>query len=409
MTRQDLLFSSWPLRGVFVQREYAMSEEIDAVPAVDLLGSAEDALVGSLARKYSLNAPVLRQDATEVSHEEATLDVSHDHDRIIHDRSRPFSIPATRYTYHVPFTGDGSLFQCTASTVSFNPPRAALRSGELELVFVCPHDKTVDLKGQFEQALASVNSHLAWIARDVREFNEALPGKAQAAIARRRARLVASHETARSLGYPLRRRSDAPKTYAVPEVRRKAPTSPKPLADAAAPLEPALALEEYEHILSVIANMVLVMERSPAAFRTMDEEALRQHFLVQLNGQYEGQATGETFNFEGKTDILVRLEGKNIFIAECKFWSGPQSLDDAITQLLGYASWRDTKTAILLFNRSRRLTTVLNAIPGVVQRRPEFLRVLQCATETGFRYVLHHRDDPERELVLTVLAFEVPA
>ena len=40
---------------------------------------------------------------------------------------------------------------------------------------------------------------------------------------------------------------------------------------------------------------------------------LRQHFLVQLNGQYEGQAVGETFNYEGKTDILIRSEGKKPF------------------------------------------------------------------------------------------------
>src|SRR5260370_4966399 len=54
----------------------------------------------------------------------------------------------------------------------------------------------------------------------------------------------------------------------------------------------------------------------------MGEEDLRTHFLVQLNGVYEGQATGETFNFEGKTDILIRADGGNIFIAERKFWSG---------------------------------------------------------------------------------------
>lgn len=72
--------------------------------------------------------------------------------------------------------------------------------------------------------------------------------------------------------------------------------------------------------------MVLVMERSPHAFAKMGEEDLRTHFLVQLNGLYEGQATGETFNFEGKTDILIRVEGKNIFIAECKFWTGPKRI-----------------------------------------------------------------------------------
>ena len=55
--------------------------------------------------------------------------------------------------------------------------------------------------------------------------------------------------------------------------------------------------------------MVAVMEWSPRAFVGMGEEDLRQHFLVQLNGAYEGQATGETFNFEGKTDILRARAG----------------------------------------------------------------------------------------------------
>jgi hypothetical protein len=59
-------------------------------------------------------------------------------------------------------------------------------------------------------------------------------------------------------------------------------------------------MAEYEHILEIMSNMVHVIERSPEAFKGMREEDLRQHFLVQLNGQYEGQATGETFNFQGK-------------------------------------------------------------------------------------------------------------
>jgi hypothetical protein len=141
----------------------------------------------------------------------------------------------------------------------------------------------------------------------------------------------------------------------------------------------------------------------------MNEEDLRQHFLVQLNGQYEGQATGETFNFEGKTDILIRAEGKNIFIAECKFWRGPAALTEALDQLLGYASWRDTKTALLVFNREKSFSAVLAKIPEVVKAHSNFKRELSYDSETGFRYVLHHRDDKNRELTLTILAFEVPA
>ena len=67
------------------------------------------------------------------------------------------------------------------------------------------------------------------------------------------------------------------------------------------------------------------MELSPHAFHDMGEEDLRSHFLVQLNGAFKGHATGETFNFQGKTDILIPVEGKNVFIAEFKFWKGEKA------------------------------------------------------------------------------------
>ena len=102
-------------------------------------------------------------------------------------------------------------------------------------------------------------------------------------------------------------------------------------------------MELYEQALKIIQDMALVMERSPEAFKSMGEEALRQHFLVQLNGQFEGKATAETFNMEGKTDILLREGDRNVFIAECKFWKGPKAFGEAIDQLLGYATWRDGK------------------------------------------------------------------
>jgi hypothetical protein len=98
--------------------------------------------------------------------------------------------------------------------------------------------------------------------------------------------------------------------------------------------------------------MTLVMERSPAAFSHMEEEDIRQHVVVQLNGHYEGKATGETFNCEGKTDILIRHEGRNIFIAECKFWCGEKAFLETIDQVISYLSWRDTKAAVVIFNKN---------------------------------------------------------
>jgi hypothetical protein len=209
-----------------------------------------------------------------------------------------------------------------------------------------------------------------------------------------------------SLGIPVRRLENAAPTYADAPSRRQA-TRPSPGVAAKAP-EPILPAEEYENILTTVRGMAHLMERSPKTFARLGEEALRDHFLLQLNGQYQGGATGETFNFEGKTDILIREKNRNLFIAECKFWDGPAKLAATVDQLLGYASWRDTKTAIFLFNRGRALTGVLAKVIPTISAHSSFVREIRYGGETDFRFVLHHRDDPERELTLTVLAFEVP-
>jgi hypothetical protein len=103
------------------------------------------------------------------------------------------------------------------------------------------------------------------------------------------------------------------------------------------------------------------------------------------------------------------MQGKNIFIAECKFWKGSQAFIATIDQLLSYASWRDTKTAIVLFNRNKDFSAVLAKIPDAAKAHPNFRRELPARSETQFRYILMHKNDPNRELVLTVMAFEVPS
>jgi hypothetical protein len=155
-------------------------------------------------------------------------------------------------------------------------------------------------------------------------------------------------------------------------------------------------------------NMTKVMERSPHTFQTMGEEDIRQHFLVQLNGQYEGQATGETFNVQGKTDILIRYQGANIFIAECKFWHGEKLFLETVDQLMSYLSWRDTKTAILIFNRNKNLSGVLAAIKDAMGKYAHVKRGPKVEGDTRLRYILGIPGDHEREIITTVLVYDIP-
>jgi hypothetical protein len=216
-----------------------------------------------------------------------------------------------------------------------------------------------------------------------------------------------------SLSIPLKRRDKTPETYTIPIIRKKIVISRPTATEEAYRPEPTLPESEYEFMLETIFHMSLAMERSPKTFSKLQEEEIRDFFIIMLNSHYEGQATGETFNFKGKTDILIRHEDKNAFIAECKIWRGEKNLSSAIDQLLKYTCWRDTKTAILLFNENENLTRVLEAIEKTAEsnefyKRKHELKNERLRNETIFSYIFHQPNDANRELFLTIMVFNIP-
>lgn len=139
-----------------------------------------------------------------------------------------------------------------------------------------------------------------------------------------------------------------------------------------------------------------------------DEETLRDHILLYLTPRFEGTSTGETFNKSGKTDILLRFEASNVFIAECKSWSGAKGLLTAIDQLLSYLTWRDSKAALVLFVRNKDFSAVLETIKEVVPTHSQFVRHVRDVDESWFEYRLGLPGDPGREVWLSILAFHLP-
>lgn len=408
MSRDDYLFMEYDLRRVVEGQEKAMNDDIDSVEGNRLLNTNLDELVVYFKDKYQLQAPQLLEDKISVDQNESKIDVSRDPNRFIFDRDEPFYITGTKIDFYVPYEGDKDLFKCQPSTFSLNPPRGVVTETDLILTYQTTDHNGDIIKAEFQRTLDQIKGYLKNIQASAAEFNNQIEDKIRARINSRREKVKNDQGLAASFGFPMRKREGALQTFVVPEVKRKiTPHMPEPTMSPAKP-EPVLDMAEYEHILQIVSNMVTVMERSPKAFVGMEEEALRTHFLVQLNGQYEGQATGETFNASGKTDILIRVDNKNIFIAECKFWKGEEYFKEAINQLLGYTSWRDTKIAILLFNRNKDTSAVLSQIPKIVQAHPNYMRQENYNSETGFRFVMHHNNDKERESILTVLVFDVP-
>jgi hypothetical protein len=104
------------------------------------------------------------------------------------------------------------------------------------------------------------------------------------------------------------------------------------------------------------------------------------------------------FNKSGKTDILLRYETSNVFIAECKFWSGPKGLLKAIDQLFAYLTWRDSKAALVLFVRNQDFTSVLESIKQTIPTHAQFIRHVLDVHESWFEYRLSFPGDPGREV-----------
>ena len=408
MAREDYLFTGPDSFAVDRHQRQQMAADIEKVDAERLLNTPVEDLATYFAEKYKITVPTLDVENLIVDQREKQIDVSRDPMRAIMDRGRPFYVTGTEIEVEVPFSGEAEAFKIQPNPYTLSPPRASIRRSLLTFNIVGTNLDAVQVRSQIDRTIAEIQSYLGNLRGNMASLNDQLPGEARSAIEARRAKLLASRDMVASLGFKMKERESAPKTFVAPEVRRKISPVMPPASSAPFKPEPQLASADYEHILGVMQAMTQVMELSPSAFHNIDEEGLRSHFLVQLNGHYQGQATGETFNYEGKTDILIRSEGRNIFIAECKFWSGPKKLIETIDQLLGYSSWRDTKTAIVLLNRNRDFSKVLDAIPGCVRSYPKYKRDLQGSTETVFRYLFTNRDDPGRELFLTVLAFDVP-
>jgi len=265
-----------------------------------------------------------------------------------------------------------------------------------------------EIKSRISMDLRSLVETIGNLRNDVDQHNQSVPGTVKSAIARKREKALSVKNAVASLGIPIKRR-DAPPTFAAPIKRRKVPVTKPQAREKPFEPEPTLHEAEYGHILGVMKSMSLVIERSPSTFASLDEEPIRNHFLIQLNGHYEGTATGETFNASGKTDILIRVEDRNIFIAECKFWRGPKSFGDAVDQLLSYLTWRDSKCAVLVFLREGSPTSVLEKTHEIMESRCEHRRTVAHDPKGDSRYIFVKESDPGRELIITTQLYNVPS
>jgi hypothetical protein len=377
----------------FINLRKKMIEEIDAIPPEEIVGADGDNLAMQFMEKFQVACPVLSDD---IGYDEP-----------------PFSPRAEQITVkvYVPFTGEAQLFQYSGRSAPVIELPIQVDANQLVIPMRVECHRIGDLPQRMGALLKRIReAGLAPITEQLKFFNPDLKVRALQRIKERQTDL-AGHEhrlgELRKTGFAVRRRNDGTERLIIPVKPKIIIVQPRPTV---ADPDPELSLEDYDEILSVIQSMAKVYERSPSVFRAMNEEHLRTILLVGLNGIFKGQATGETFNGEGKNDILIREKDNNIFIGECLFWNGTDKFRKKLTeQLFRYSTWRDSKLAAIVFNRKKDFTAVVQKMKEVAAGLESRVAELSYAGPSACRHRFRREDDPAKHFILTCLAFEVPA
>lgn len=405
----DLLFHGENLRALIDAYEAEIRKEVEGWERNKILAASEPDLVAYLVKKFTFDPPRLLPDQMSIESEgETRIDPNGRFGYGVSYRSGPDYVPGSYVTVSIPFEGDRDLFRFQASTFNSNPPRGRISGSEILISFQGVGLDPEQTRQDITDTVNRIEQGLQWIKNDCSSWNAHVQSVAERCVRNRKRRLLEQADMVKALGLPIKRREDTSATSIIPVVRKKrkidVPTTPKEEFNP----EPELTDAQYDSILEVIDYLSVSIERNPSTFIHLEEQEIRDIILVSLNGLYEGAATGETFNAGGKTDILIRTDGKNVFIAECKIWSGPKAMHAAIDQIFGYLTWRDTKAALVIFSKNTNFTNVLDRIEKVIPQHSNFKRRLRKVSNTHIRYLFRQKDDPDRDIYLAVQAFNIP-
>ncbi len=331
-----------------------------------LLTENQDVLVAALIEKH-LPQPVT------VSWDEVTRSQVIEVSLQVQDpfeRGANYTVAGSKVILTFPLTGTSDMLAYRASTYSYSSMRGEV-SGNAIVLEVADRTLTAEVvQSRIDQLRQDIDKRAGWANEDLRRFTEVAKEELKSLYLSRKERILHDREVEEALGIPVRS-SDA-RRQPVPACRKQVALETR-RAQAEFVPEPELAEAIYREVLDVVQSWARSLERTPKTSNKLDEEELRDLLLGTLNGYWSGAAGGELFNGSGKTDILIRFNNRNVFIAECKIWRGRKTASEAIGQLLSYLVWRDTKAAIVMFIKTADPAVTMERLHAAVESHPQYV------------------------------------
>ncbi|MDE2112680.1 MAG: hypothetical protein KGJ79_16180 [Alphaproteobacteria bacterium] len=196
-----MLFFKYDMFGVLESQKKTVAKAAEAVPEHRLRAEPVGTLASELARKFTIDVPVIADDAITVSRPREVDVRLGRNEMFMYDDYSGRSIRGTSVTYCVPYTGDKVLFFVRPSCFTLNPPRASVGDGAIEMTYSGVSLDVSRVKAEFDSTLRSIKEYLGNQARDVAAFNTALAQRVEGYLNARKDRLKKGDELVSGLGY----------------------------------------------------------------------------------------------------------------------------------------------------------------------------------------------------------------
>ncbi|SEU15813.1 hypothetical protein SAMN05444285_1628 [Draconibacterium orientale] len=381
-----------------------IKKKIESETKEYILGVEEEDYINFLIEDFKVTPLVIYEESEQIDQPKTKKET-------MTGRFRDYEYEQDVYIFTVRYTFSGSivLFKIRPSTWAWTSYDISVNehSNTVSFSFKLYDQDAEKFKAEKSRAFSAAFTNVVNVNNFAKEWNNSVEGIVRVEFKRVKERFLKENDFFAAINISTNKNTDS--IFSVPTVKKVDIPQPKLDKNREFASVPTMSQNMYSGILKVVYDAGKSMEKKPALYKNKDEEGLRDQFLFILETRYEGvTATGETFNKNGKTDIILKYsaDNSNLFVAECKFWKGTTEFHQAINQLFDrYLTWRDSKVALLFFVQNKDFSKVLETVKEEAKKHPYYRKVNNHKGESSFGYIYRLPNDEDKEVFLEIILF----
>jgi len=169
----------------FLRGRFAILEtEIKEWSFEKINSAGEQSLVDELLEKYTLHAPILKENEIDIDARESEIEVPAS--RVFNDE-RYYKISGLKISVRIPFKGDANFFNYRPSTYSISgTPKADIERQIIVLRYETAEKDPEKIKDIWKKDIKDIKQNLEWVGKDFTNFNTSLESNMKTLVFKRK-------------------------------------------------------------------------------------------------------------------------------------------------------------------------------------------------------------------------------